>query len=91
MRCRYSGGGAAALDSAIQCFFGGMMMQNGAKGKQVRIRTKHHCAIDAGDVLQHGGRNVEDALVAQQVVQLVLAGDSVHQVVVIQMVEQIGL
>ena len=35
--------------------------------------------------------NVEDALVAEQIVQLVLAGDALHQVVVIEMVEQIGL
>ena len=56
----------------------GVMVQDGAEGQEVAVRTKHNRAINAGDVLQHGGRNIEHALVAQQVVQLVFAGDAVR-------------
>ena len=66
-------------------------MQNGAKGQQVGLGSEHHGAIDAGNVLQHGRREVEDALVAQQIMQLVLAGNSLRHRLVIHVVEQIGL
>src|SRR5664280_2048611 len=58
------GGGASAFDRAVDSLFAGLMVKNGAKGQQVGLGSEYHGAIDAGNVLQHRGRNVEDALVA---------------------------
>src|ERR1035437_4179185 len=85
------GSGASAFDRTVDSFFAGLMVKNGAKGQQVGPGSEHHGAIDAGNVLQHRGRDVEGALVAQQIMQLVLAGNSFYHRFVIHVVEQIGL